>query len=197
MKFETRTVASAQAFDALRQLRADGYNVLVDLTAVDYSRYGAGPEPMGWEREFPAGACGIGSSAGAGRTDFLTAGAPEPKPHRFEAVYRLACVDPATGLETMPRLELRAPYDEGSVLLSVRSIWPNADWLEREVWDMFGLRFEDRPDIKRLLLYEEFVGHPLRKDYPLKQRQPLIGPESGALPDSPSFNSARQEIPFE
>ncbi len=178
MKFETQTVASAQAFAALRQLKAGDYNVLIDLTAVDYSLYGKCPKPMGWERNFPSGG-------------------PQERKERFEVVYRLASLDPATGLEGRPRLSLHVPYDEGSVLLSVMSLWPNADWLEREVWDMFGIKFEDRPEIKRLLLYEEFVGHPLRKDYPVKKRQPLIGPKSGELPDSPSFNVVRQEIPFE
>ncbi|MBI2361766.1 MAG: NADH-quinone oxidoreductase subunit C [Elusimicrobia bacterium] len=48
--------------------------------------------------------------------------------------------------------------------------------MEREVWDMFGVGFADRPDITRILMYPEFVGHPLRKDYPIKKRQPLIGP---------------------
>jgi NADH-quinone oxidoreductase subunit C len=178
MKSEARTVASAQAFDALRQLKTDGYNVLIDLTAVDYSLYGKCPAAMGWEQNFPSGA-------------------PQPRQERFEVVYRLASLDPAAGLESRPRVEVHVPYDEGSVLLSVMSLWPNADWLEREVWDMFGIKFEDRPEIKRLLLYEEFVGHPLRKDYPLKKRQPLIGPQSGELPGSPSFNVVRQEIPFQ
>jgi NADH-quinone oxidoreductase subunit C len=169
MRFELQTVASAQAFDTLRQLKTDGYNVLIDLTAVDYSAYGKGPARIGWEQNFPSNA-------------------PQPRPERFEVVYRLAGLDPATGLESKPRIEVHVPYV---------SIWPNADWLEREVWDMFGIKFEDRPEIKRLLLYEEFVGHPLRKDYPVKKRQPLIGPESGGLPGSPSFNAVRQETPFE
>ena len=59
---------------------------------------------------------------------------------------------------------------------SVTSIWAAADWLEREVWDMFGIRFRGHPNLKRILMYEEFVGHPLRKDYPLNKRQPLVGP---------------------
>ena len=55
-------------------------------------------------------------------------------------------------------------------------MWPSAAWYEREVWDMFGVRFKGHPDLKRIRMYEEFEGHPLRKDYPVKKRQPLIGP---------------------
>ena len=178
MIFETKTVACGQAFEELRRLKAEGYNFLVDLTAVDYSVFGKRPGRMGWEQNFPSQT-------------------PAPRPGRFELVYRLACLDLGTGLEAKPRVEVRVPCGEGSASHSVMSLWANADWLEREVWDMFGIKFEDRPEIKRLLLYEEFVGHPLRKDYPVKKRQPLIGPKSGELPDSPSFNVVRQEIPFE
>ena len=59
---------------------------------------------------------------------------------------------------------------------SLASLWPGADWLEREVWDMFGVDFRGHPDLKRILMYEGFDGHPLRKDYPVNKRQPLIGP---------------------
>jgi NADH:ubiquinone oxidoreductase subunit C len=62
---------------------------------------------------------------------------------------------------------------------------------------MFGIRFVDRPDIKRLLLYEEFKGHPLRKDYPITKRQPLIGPQAGEPRGNPSFNHFEPTIKFE
>ena len=70
-------------------------------------------------------------------------------------------------------VEERAPE-----IATIVSLWPAADWLEREVWDMYGIRFTGHPDLRRLLLYEEFQGHPLRKDYAKEKRQPLVGPEN-------------------
>ena len=59
---------------------------------------------------------------------------------------------------------------------SVADLWPAADWFEREVWDLFGIRFTGHPNLKRIMMYEPFEGHPLRKDYAVNKRQPLIGP---------------------
>ena len=59
-------------------------------------------------------------------------------------------------------------------LPSVTELWKAANWLEREVWDMFGVSFRDHPKLTRILMYEEFQGHPLRKDYPVAKRQPLV-----------------------
>jgi NADH-quinone oxidoreductase subunit C len=87
---------------------------------------------------------------------------------RFEVVYNLV----STTRNHRVRFRVRVP--EGDPLVpSVTGVWRGADWFERYCFDMYGLRFEGHPDPRRLLMYDEFVGHPLRKDYPLKGRQPL------------------------
>jgi NADH-quinone oxidoreductase subunit C len=91
---------------------------------------------------------------------------------RFEVVYHLYSLRHNHRLRVKVRVE-----EDDAVVPSAVPLWPIANWLEREVWDMFGVRFDDHPDLRRLLLYEEFVGHPLRKDYPINRRQPLIGPQ--------------------
>lgn len=62
----------------------------------------------------------------------------------------------------------------GAELESVTSIWPGMNWLEREVWDMSGVRFRGHPDLRRILMYPEFEGHPLQKTYPADRTQPLV-----------------------
>lgn len=73
------------------------------------------------------------------------------------------------------RLRLKVPVEEpdGS-LPSLSGLWKSADWLEREAYDMLGIRFDGHPDLRRILMYPEFEGHPLRKDYPHTRRQPLV-----------------------
>jgi NADH-quinone oxidoreductase subunit C len=87
---------------------------------------------------------------------------------RFEVVYNLL----ATATST--RIRLRVKVSEGGVVPSVTSVWRGADWFERYCFDMYGIKFSGHPDLRRLLMYDEFVGHPLRKDYPLRGRQPLV-----------------------
>lgn len=90
---------------------------------------------------------------------------------RFEVVYNLYST------EHRHRLFLKVALPEqDAVVDSVVSVWPAADWYERETWDMMGVRFNGHPNLKRLLMYEGFEGHALRKDYPYNKRQPLIGP---------------------
>lgn len=73
------------------------------------------------------------------------------------------------------RLRLKAALPAGEArIASLTPLWKNADWLEREAHEMFGVCFDGHPGLRPLLLYDGFQGHPLRKDYPLRRRQPLI-----------------------
>ena len=72
------------------------------------------------------------------------------------------------------RIRLRTRVVDGEEPGTLSGLWAGANWAEREVWDMFGIKFKDHPDMRRILLYEEFVGHPLRKDYPIDKAQPLV-----------------------
>ncbi len=84
---------------------------------------------------------------------------------RFVAVYHLV------NTQTNERLIVRVALDENDLRLpTVTDLWAGAEWLEREVWDMFGVRFDGHPDLRRILLPPEFTAHPLRKDYPLQGR---------------------------
>lgn len=97
---------------------------------------------------------------------------PEERLERFEMVYHL------NSFQFGRRLRIKVPLtEEDAEIETLSDLWPAADWLEREVWDMFGIRFKGNPDLKRLLMHEEFNGHPLRKDYPFDKQQPLINLE--------------------
>lgn len=116
--------------------------------------------------------------------DYL--GKKEP---RFEVVYHLY------SLGKKQRLRVKVPVPEGDPTVeSLVSLWQGANWLEREVWDLFGIKFSGHPDLRRILLYEEFQGHPLRKDYPVNLWQPLV-PErevKGTFVDQRSHNKLMQ-----
>ncbi len=95
------------------------------------------------------------------------------KDFRFEVVYHLR------SFKTGARLRVKAPLvdpEDGSnpVIDSACDLWASANWFEREIWDLYGIKFTNHPDLRRILMYEEFVGHPLRKDYPKEKRQPLV-----------------------
>jgi NADH-quinone oxidoreductase subunit C len=102
---------------------------------------------------------------------------------RFEVVYHLASIDvEPRGTEPSPlraRLRVKARVPEVPCEIpSAAGVYPSANWMEREVWDLYGVRFAGHPDLTRVLLYEQFEGHPLRKDYPKERRQPLAGPRN-------------------
>ena len=87
---------------------------------------------------------------------------------RFEVVYHLY------SLTKKNRIRLKVKISENDCQLpTATGVYPIADWFEREAWDMFGIRFEGHPNLKRLLMWESFEGHPLRKDYPINKRQPI------------------------
>lgn len=93
---------------------------------------------------------------------------PERESARFDLVLSLR------SSETGARIRARTHLREGQKAGTLSSLWAGANWGEREVWDMFGIEFEGHPDLRRILLYDEFVGHPLRKDYPIDKAQPLV-----------------------
>ena len=88
---------------------------------------------------------------------------------RFEMVYHFKSLTHARRL----RLKVRLAEDDCKIA-SIHHLWKAVDWYERECFDMFGIVFEGHPDLRRILMYDEFEGHPLRKDYPIDKQQPLV-----------------------
>jgi NADH-quinone oxidoreductase subunit C len=101
-------------------------------------------------------------------TDETAADYPQ-RAKRFDIIYHLY------SFQRNDRLRLRVQVGEGETVPSVTSVWPTANWLEREVYDMFGVAYEGHPDLKRILMPDGWVGHPLRKDYDiLKQDEAWV-----------------------
>lgn len=103
---------------------------------------------------------------------------PERKAEEFDLIWILY------SFPRNERVRVRAAFADGEAVPSVVPLWPTANWLERECFDMFGIRFEGHPDLKRILLPDEWKGHPLRKDYGILQQdtewvQINLGIESG------------------
>lgn len=93
----------------------------------------------------------------------------EKKKERFEVIYNLY------SFENKKRLIIKVPVSEDEPSIkSITSLYQSANWFEREVYDMFGIVFNGHPDLRRILMYEEFEGYPLRKDYPFNKKQPRI-----------------------
>ncbi|HWN69233.1 MAG TPA: NADH-quinone oxidoreductase subunit C [Haliangium sp.] len=93
-------------------------------------------------------------------------GGEEP---RFELCYQLR----SSRHRHLVRLKIRL-REEDAIAPSLTLLWPGFNWLERETYDMYGIQFKGHPDLRRIYMYEEFVGYPLRKDYPKEKRQPLV-----------------------
>jgi NADH-quinone oxidoreductase subunit C len=88
-----------------------------------------------------------------------------PRAPRFEVVYHLLSVP------NRQRLRMKVRVADGASLATVQGVWPSAGWFEREVWDMFGIFFDGHPDLRRILMPEDWEGHPARKDYPVQIRK--------------------------
>lgn len=164
---ETLVLERGHLLEVARHLKQDpelACDFLMDLSAVDYSTFGQGHRPAFF------------ASSGAGESPSSQIPDEDPWPGppdgaRFAVVYHLY----SSRLKHRLRLVVPLAEDDASVD-SLTPLWPGANWLEREAWDMFGVDFIGHPDLRRILMYEEFDGHPLRKDYPVSKRQPLIGP---------------------
>lgn len=136
---------------------------LMDLSAVDYSTFG---DPPGRGAPFSPSGVSLQPSAEIPNEE------PWPGPPRGA---RFAVVYHFFSSTHKHRVRLLVPVQESDPEVdTLTGLWAGANWLEREVWDMFGIDFRGHPEMRRILMYEEFEGHPLRKDYPVKQRQPLV-----------------------
>jgi NADH:ubiquinone oxidoreductase subunit C len=164
----------------------EGFNFLADIATADY---------LGWGEPGVSGY--IGTDGGRDLNYPMTRGfqqLPAPKPKRFSLSYHLLrltdarSVNGSTGQfrrtngeavrpnggtasgaagSSPRRLRLQVWVDEDEPVPSVVSVWPTADWFEREAWDLMGIRVEGHPNLTRLIMEDDWEGHPLRKDYPL------------------------------
>ncbi len=151
----TLVVDPARLVDACTYLRDElGFAFLSDVAATDY---------LGWGGKGVSGY--IGTPSGRDLNRPMTQGyqvLPEPKTRRFSVSYHLPALQ--TGA---PRVRVQVWIDDGGAAASVVGVWPTADWHEREAWDLMGIPFAGHPNPKRILMDDDWEGHPLRKDYPI------------------------------
>jgi NADH-quinone oxidoreductase subunit C len=153
----TVVVDTPRLVEAASYLRDElGFDFLSDMTATDYLGWGSGGESVSGYIGTPGGRdLNTPSTRGLQRL-------PRPKPRRFSVSYHLLAVRRGA-----PRVRLQAWVDEDQAVPSLVPIWPTADWHEREAWDMMGIRFDGHPNLQRILMDDDWEGHPLRKDYPI------------------------------
>ena len=149
----TVVVETGRLVEAAEHLRdEEHFNMLSDIAAVDY---------LGWG---DAGVSGyIGTARGRNINAPMTQGyqrLPSPKPKRFAMNYHLLSVT-----DRPRRVRVQVWLDDGEPVPTVIRVWPTADWHEREAWDMMGIRIEGHPHLRRILMEDDWEGHPLRKDY--------------------------------
>jgi NADH-quinone oxidoreductase subunit C len=152
---QTVVVEPERLVEAALHLRdEEGFTFLSDISPTDY---------LGWGQKGVAGY--IGTTTGRDLNRPASQGfqiLPELKPKRFSMSYHLLALRPGA-----PRLRLQVWVEDGEPVPSVVEVWPTADWHEREAWDMMGIRIEGHPNLARILMDDDWEGHPLRKDYPI------------------------------
>jgi NADH-quinone oxidoreductase subunit C len=151
----TLVVDPARLVQACTHLRdVHGFDMLVDIAPTDY---------LGWGEPGVSGYLGTawGRNLNRPMTQGLQA-VPQPKPKRFAVNYHLLGIRAGA-----PRVRVQVWVDDGEPVASVIPVWPTADWFEREAWDMMGIPVDGHPNLQRLIMDEDWEGHPLRKDYPL------------------------------
>ena len=151
----TLVVEPRNLIDAAIYLRDElGFGFLSDITAVDY---------LGWSGKGVSGF--IGTPGGRDLNRPMTQGyqaLPDTKPKRFAMNYHLLAI-----ADRPQRVRLQTWMDDGEPVPSVVPVWPTADWHEREAYDMVGIQIDGHPNLVRILMDDDWEGHPLRKDYPL------------------------------
>jgi NADH-quinone oxidoreductase subunit C len=172
----THTAEPAPSHPALSPLKAAFPDVKMQATAfrgqVTLSVPAASVhDVLRFLRDDPS--CDYGMLLDVGGVDYL--GYPAPQPGRFAVVYHLVSLRTNTRLRVRtflsPSLDTTGVADDPALYVdSAADLWPAAEWAEREVFDMFGIRFRGHPDLRRILMWKEYPAHPLRKDYPLRGR---------------------------
>ncbi len=146
----TLVINSEDVIDVCKQLRDDfNFSILIDLCGIDYLTYGESD----WN--------GNASSSGFSRARQAQQSSVY-KEQRFGVIYHLLSVEDNQRLRVKALLSL-----DNLMIQSVTNIWNSADWFEREAFDLFGILFENHTDLRRILTDYGFVGHPLRKDFPM------------------------------
>jgi NADH-quinone oxidoreductase subunit C len=151
----TLVVDPARLVEACTHLRdEEGFDMLSDVTPTDY---------LGWAAKGVAGYIGTASGRDLnhpGSQGFQAM--PKPKPKRFSVSYHLLAIRPGA-----PRVRVQVWVDDGEPVPSVVGVWPTADWHEREAYDLMGIRIDGHPNLARIIMDDDWEGHPLRKDYPI------------------------------
>ena len=151
----TVVVDPARLLEAAVHLRDElGFNFLSDISPADY---------LGWGSRGVAGYIGTATGRDLNRPGSQGLQTmPELKPKRFSVSYHLLALRPGA-----PRLRLQVWVEDGEPVPSLVEVWPTADWHEREAYDLMGIRIVGHPNLARILMDDDWEGHPLRKDYPM------------------------------